>query len=368
MTMLALTLPSTLSEPSLNATAVILLSVAAGLSLIKPVGAGIVTGFALMLPLLSDSTFLGGAAFASPLSIAGCTARGKLRAAIILGFWHIVVLLGATVGDHQMGISRRAITDTVAWLALLLIAGAVGAWIRHLIGRIAAERTQRVLDLAEQRRILARELHDTAVRATTEVVLFAENAAHRPGVDPGSAQEFARISRTARMTTDELRRLMTALRDTEQSHEDLDPAPLLVATWQDVLDNARDRLISDGFDVRVSSEGDVPVPPQILHILSRCLDEVRANVVRHGDRETPVAIMSQIAGGETLGEVSVDLVVLNGVSEQPHLADLRGGAGLDGVRERLAPLHGTLETDRDGSMFLTHISVPTQSPSPTEAR
>ncbi|MCT1654377.1 hypothetical protein [Brachybacterium muris] len=85
-------------------------------------------------------------------------------------------------------------------LLIVLQGGAVvaGTWGRRLFERSVAERAQRLHDLSEQRRAIARELHDTGVRAMTGVVMLAENGVLRPDVAPGTAQEFGRISSTSR--------------------------------------------------------------------------------------------------------------------------------------------------------------------------
>lgn len=369
--LLMITLPTVLDHGSTSIIAASLLCVAGGLCLIDPRPAGILAGIVLTLPLVlglagHDLPVVGAALFVSPATVALSAARGRWRSTLVLAAWHTVAMAAAGLLAEDPG--AVALANLVVWIVMLALAVAIGLWIRRLVDDVAQERAQRVLDLAEQRRLLARELHDTAVRATTEVVLHAERAARRPGVDRGSVEEFGRISRTARLATDDLRSLMETLRDAEDLGTSLDEVALRAATWQDVLSSTRDRLRSDGFTVRVNQDGDAPLPPRLLGVLDRCLQEIRSNIARHGDRSVPVAIMSEIStpsapplGALTAGP-EVDLVVLNGISSQDH--GLHGGAGLEGVRDRLRTVGGTLEARADGDRFLTTISIPSRTELP----
>lgn len=375
--LMVITLPMVVEHGAPSIVAASVLCIAGGLCLMDPRHAGIVAGAAITVPLLlglvgQNLPVTGVALFVSPATVSLCAMRGWWRAALLLGAWHTAALaLAGLITDDTLG---EALGNIVVWAVLMSLALAVGTRIHRLIESVAQERAQRVADLAEQRRLLARELHDTAVRATTEVVLHAERAARTPGVDPGSVEEFSRISRTARLATDDLRSLMETLRDAEDLGTSLDEVALRAATWQDVLSSTRDRLTSEGFTVRVNHDGDAPLPPRLLGVLERCLQEIRSNVTRHGDRAVPVAIMSEIVrrpepsaptarasdaergSSSASGLPGVDLVVLNGIAPQEH--DLHGGAGLDGVRERLATVGGALEAHADGDRFLTRISIP----------
>lgn len=364
--LLALTLPLISDYGVLPTISATLMCIAGGLAIRRPVPAGVLVGavltattLSLLLPRSAPAP-LGPATFAAPVTVTLCAAHGRRRAALLLSAWHTVALASSALTPTAD--VRTMIWNLAIWGTFSALAVAAGVWIHRLIDNIAAERTQRVLDLAEQRRALARELHDTAVRATTEVVLHAERAARRADADPGSIEEFSRISRTARLATDDLRALMETLRESESLDPGLHDMPLRVSTWQDVLHSTRDRLLSEGFTVRLHHDGDAPLPPRLLNILERSLQEVRANIERHGDRRDAVAIMSEIdarlpagANPDTM-RPGVDLVILNGIA--PTQNHISGGAGLPGVRERLAVVDGVLEAKVDGARFLTHITIP----------
>ena len=328
-----------------------LTAASAGVSLRYPVPAGIAISALLTLPLVDVSLSPGPAVLASPVVVSVLAAQRRVLIAILMGTWHLVAIILLTVWNSAEPTVLSVLTRSLFWYLVLMAAYFFGVWVRRLHERITEEETRRVVDLADQRRALARELHDTAVRATTEVVLFAETAGQRTGIDPIDAREFARISRTARLATDELRTLVESLRHDDGLSPTLEELPVRVATWSDALAAASDRLTSAGFHVGLSEEAEAPVPAQLTPVLSRALAEVVANVIRHGDRSVPVAVMSSVTAED------MDLLVANGVASDP-VPGLRGGTGLAGIRERLALVHGHLDTQQDGTRFVTHLSIP----------
>lgn len=328
-----------------------LTSIAAGLSLLFPLTAGIAVTLLLTIPLLDVRLSPGLAVLASPVMISVFAAQRRLLPAVVLGTWQLVVITLLTVWNSPAPTPGSVVARVLFWYLIMMFGYFLGAWIRRLHDRITEEETRRIVDLAEQRRALARELHDTAVRATTEVVLFSETAGKRCGIDPVDAREFARISRTARLATDDLRDLMESLRQRDTLSPSLDDLPVRVATWSDALGAARDRLESAGFTVGLNEESDGPVPAHLTPMLSRALAEIIANVIRHGERTAPVAVMSEVTTDD------VDLLVVNAIAASP-VQGLSGGVGLAGIRERLSTVGGQLDAHADGPRFLTHLSLP----------
>lgn len=302
-----------------------------------------------------------------------------LLALLLMALWHVGALttISVTRGDQPEYVVSELL------LLIVLQGGAVvaGTWGRRLFERSVAERAQRLHDLSEQRRAIARELHDTGVRAMTEVVMLAENGALRPDVAPGTAQEFGRISTISRRAADEMRQLLDQLRgpvaadrageaprpdpyspDTAASPTPLGVDPPVPGTClTEQLEEVRQRLTDSGYTVRISTEVDCETSDAVLAVAIRCLDEVAANVVRHGERTTPVAIMTESLPEPEGGGAGIRLVVLNGVATRdPH--GLQGGTGLEGVRERLATVGGSLEARSEGTTFLTRIEIPGEIP------
>ncbi|MGO1481574.1 MAG: histidine kinase [Brachybacterium sp.] len=337
----------------------VLLSLAGGLSVRHPVVGAVAAGTVLTLGLGNGPAHIGSGILASPVTVAACAARGHLLTAIGMAAWHVIPLAVSAVlrGDDP----EFLISQVMLWLVLQTTAVLAGTWGRSLAWRARAERSRRISDLAEQRRAIARELHDTGVRAMTRVVMLSENATVRPGIEAADAAQFSRIAATAREAAEELRVLLDTLRTEDSAGIRLPTAgeqsgPVRLRS---LVEGLRLRLIAEGFHAQVSLDGDGNLPVPRHGVLDRCLREIEANVIRHGDRCVPVAILGELSTPEPDhdgGRPRLDLLVRNGVA--PRLTSApRGGAGLEGMRERLAQIGGQLETRREGALFLTHLTA-----------
>lgn len=344
---LALSLPTALDN-ALDFAVWLVLGIAGGLLYRRPALAGGVVAAVLTVAAIMGVIPRSLSVLVGPVSLVVLMSRGRGRAALLIAAWQGVGLFSAT---FQLSTPGTSVANAAVWIFLLVGCLIIGWVLRTAIKGIAAAQAQRVADLVEQRRAIARELHDTAVRATTEIVLHAETALGREGVDPRDAAEFARISRTARLATDELRSMMESLRESIDPDPQLLDLPVLASTWNDVVRSREDQLRALGFTVRANVETSSPVPPHYLGVLARCLDEIVANVVRHGDRAQAVTLLSEST------EDALEVVVMNGVQTAGE-PSLRGGAGLRGVRERLSAINGMLDARADAGTFITSIEIP----------
>ncbi|WP_239202340.1 histidine kinase [Brachybacterium sp. ACRRE] len=349
-------IPTTFPSGAASVLMGIGLSIGGGLSITRPVAGGVLIGLVLTVAILDPLSSPGLGVLVPPIALAACAGEGRLLPGIVIGLWHTTVITVAA--ERTMNTTADLVTNALVWIFMLTVAYLLGALWRSMILRLATERARHAFDLAEQRRAIARDLHDTGVRAITEVILLAETAQHADGVSAADAEAFARISRTARLSTDELRSLMDALRTDVPVDGSTDPTAYGVtvhaASWDDALQAARDRLQAADFTVNLSSESDAPVPPSATPVLSRCLWEVVANVIRHADDEYPVAIMSAAMSD------GVELLVRNTIDHDP-VVRVDGGDGLRGLGEQLEAVGGSLETQRDGDTFLTRIQLPTDT-------
>lgn len=329
-----------------------ILGAAGGLSLRNPLIAGAIIGLTFTFAVFAGPAHVGPGSLASIVAIASAAGHGKILGAIMMSVWHVTTLMAisAVRGDE----AAYMVSELLLWIVLQGGTLVAATWGRRLFERSVAERARRLSELSDQRRAIARELHDTGVRAMTEVVMLAENGALHPGTAPSTAAEFRRISSTSRRAADEMRELLEQLRG---SHEVGSPAHARGACVEDLLEMLRGRLAAAGFSVRVASEGECSLPDREVAVIARCLEEVEANVVRHGDRAAPVAIMSESLPGSSVAEPGLRLAVLNGMAPDDRHG-LSGGAGLEGVRERLAAVGGDLEARCEGSTFLTRIDIP----------
>ncbi|MEU9890973.1 sensor histidine kinase [Sphaerisporangium sp. NPDC051011] len=214
-------------------------------------------------------------------------------------------------------------------LTLIYLPALAGTWVweyRRLIGELrAGVREREELAASEERRRLARELHDTVTHAVTGMVLNAgiigdaEDPAEIPdlaaGIEDKGVQALA-----------ELRQLLTVLRRDEV------PATGGV--------EAISRLVKDAEagGLRVDCRIDLPrepLPPQVEHACYRLVQEGLSNVRKHAPG-SQVQITCELEDDHV--SVRVDNTPRHG--DDSHGTERRapsvgGGYGLAGLRERI---------------------------------
>lgn len=153
------------------------LSLAGGLALRRPGTASVVIAVVLTLALLVGPAVGSAGMLAGPIAVAATAAKGRMPLALGTALWQVAASLA---GILQSGTATDNILAQITiWVLLQVTALLAGAWGRELIRSAGRERTRRIEDLAEQRRAIARELHDTGVRSMAQVVMLAETAAPR---------------------------------------------------------------------------------------------------------------------------------------------------------------------------------------------
>lgn len=349
----------------------VVLSLAGGLALRRPGTASVVIAVVLTLALLVGPAVGSAGMLAGPIAVAATAAKGRMQLALGTALWQVAA---SVAGILQSGTATDNILAQITiWVLLQVTALLAGAWGRELIRSAGRERTRRIEDLAEQRRAIARELHDTGVRSMAQVVMLAETAAH-PGREPrapgrhasttSEAAALARISSIARDGTEQMRELLEELRRRTSAGES--PVPPSPARAGSLMQRSRDRLREEGFDVQLSTEGSLDSVSGPQPLLARCLGEIEANVLRHGERSSPVAILLEV---RSIAEAApmIELAVLNGVMRSDRRGrdtpeDLPGGVGLLGMGERLREVGGHLTTRREGDTYLTRVLIPAAVP------
>lgn len=349
----------------------VVLSLAGGLALRRPGTASVVIAVVLTLALLVGPAVGSAGMLAGPIAVAATAAKGRMQLALGTALWQVAA---SVAGILQSGTATDNILAQITiWVLLQVTALLAGAWGRELIRSAGRERTRRIEDLAEQRRAIARELHDTGVRSMAQVVMLAETAAppgrelRAPGRHASTTSEaavLARISSIARDGTEQMRELLEELRRRTSAGEA--PVPPSPARAGSLMQRSRDRLREEGFDVQLSTEGSLDSVSGPQPLLARCLGEIEANVLRHGERSSPVAILLEV---RSIAEAApmIELAVLNGVMRSDRRGrdtpeDLPGGVGLLGMGERLREVGGHLTTRREGDTYLTRVLIPAAVP------
>ena len=181
--------------------------------------------------------------------------------------------------------------------------------------------------VADERRRIARELHDVVAHNVGVIVVQAQAAGGLLNGAPAEATSAVRsIEQTGRQALTEMRRLVGLMREGEA--EPTAPLPSL-----EHVHALADELRGAGVPVSVEITGEpVALPPSVDASGYRIIQEGLTNVLKHaGD-----------ARAEVLVAYSPDAMVVS-VSDDGQSEAAGSGHGLVGIRERVAIFGGELE-------------------------
>lgn len=211
-------------------------------------------------------------------------------------------------------------------------------------GRRRAEEQAR-LAREDERRRLARELHDSVTNSLAAIVVQAGVAA--VAADPQTRQRWETLAQEGRTALAELRRLLLLLREGAADPAALTSGAGARAQLAELL-AAHRRL--GGEVVADIDPGVESWPPGLAFAMGRVVGELLANGRRYGSG--PVRLQISRAQGHS------DVVAENLVATRPTVDGVRTGFGLLGVSERVAALGGSVRHQRRGDTFEVRLEVP----------
>ena len=229
------------------------------------------------------------------------------------------------------GLANGVVLLTVSGgLALL---GALGRlWTRNTdraeeAERLGAEEAQRRRDLEERNRI-ARELHDVVAHSMSVINVQASTARYRkPGMSKDVQQEFDDIAASSRQALEEMRALLSILRNDHDAPTA--PVPQL-GDIPELVEATR----ASGAAITYTGTGP-DVPPTAGLTVYRVVQEALSNALRHAPG---AAIDVTTAVGNGVVAVSV----VNAAPQTGREPAPGSGLGLAGIRERVTALGGTV--------------------------
>lgn len=189
----------------------------------------------------------------------------------------------------------------------------------------------------EERQRIARDLHDILGQKLSLIGLKSDLAYKLIERDHNAAQkELNDIRQTARMALSEVRELVSEMRGTKLKDEIIRVKQILKAAQ---------------IEFQLEEKGDFEDTQLIFeNVLSMCLKEAINNVVKHS-KATTCKLMLESVDSELVMKVEDNGV---GIIEE----QFRFGNGLNGMRERLEFINGTLDLKSENGIILT-IKVPT---------
>ncbi len=244
------------------------------------------------------------------------------------------------------GFTGTPINSWAWWLLLGTTAfgGTVAAW---SMGRYRVTRAAWTTQLAErvaadERRRIAREMHDVVAHSLAVMVSQAEAGRLVVPKSPERAPEIlTTIADAGREALTEMRGLLGVLRDDELPTE---PQPGLAD-----LPALIERVRAAGVDVELSTDDHLQVPPAVGLTIYRVVQEALTNVTRHAGRR-PTAHVTVEHTADGIG------VLITNTGTVP--ATTNPGRGLAGMRERVDTVGGTLESGPADGGWRVCVRVP----------
>lgn len=231
---------------------------------------------------------------------------------------------------------------------LALVALPLGLGVAEHERRRAGEEQTRS-QLGEQRLLIARDVHDVVAHAMVAINVQAGVGAHLLDRDPEQARRnLIDIKRTSGEALTDLRATLGVLRDVDDT--------AMTPTTRDL--ERRDLTAlgvgfeAAGLDVTFELEPDEPVGTTTYRLVTEAL----TNVLRHSGSERAVVRVRRAAGLVTV-EVTDDGC---GSRTPAHAAAPGSGHGLQGMRERVAAVGGTVEAGPEDAGWRVRASLPVE--------
>jgi signal transduction histidine kinase len=185
--------------------------------------------------------------------------------------------------------------------------------------------------LLEERRRIARDVHDFVGHGLAAVMLQVTSARHVLRRDPDAAEDALRSAEeVGRRSMQELRRNVALLRSDDQPGV-LPPVPS-ASEIPALVDHAR----TGGLSIELQIRGDLAtIAPSVGLALYRIAQEALSNAARHAP-EARTALMLELSDGDVSLVVQTSGPLRNSAEEDPQ----RSRYGLIGMRERASALGG----------------------------
>lgn len=293
--------------------------------------------------------------------------RAAVALALTLAASATAVLAGEAALTPSGPWSEAVGTAALVWL-VVGAAWAAGRIVRERRAR-AARRELRLTEevRAEERLGIAREVHDIVSHSLSVIVVKAAVANHVAEERPEETRDALRaIEQTGREALTEMRRALGMLRADATGRTEAgtrDPGGAATAPPPGLADLPRlvQRAEQAGVRTELATQLGAALPAGTALTVYRIVQEALTNVVKHaGDG----AHCQVTIGADAHGGVAVE-VVDDGTGGGPAVdrADLKGGHGLVGMRERVMMYGGTLSAGpRPDGGFAVSARLPAPAP------
>ncbi|WP_330453947.1 MULTISPECIES: sensor histidine kinase [unclassified Streptomyces] len=281
--------------------------------------------------LLAVAVIMAGAQSGSPLPPA--TLMNWIVFGVVLAVHTTLTMVFAQIGDREAD-QERAKSATITALE------SANARLEQALAENAGLHAQllvqaREAGVADERRRLAAEIHDTIAQGLTGIIAQLQAAGSTADTDPALAREhLVRAAGLARHSLGEARRSVHNLLPAALEHDDL-PGALkkTVTTW------SRRTGVRAEFTVTGTVE---PLHDEVGATLLRIAEEALANAGRHAEASRAGVTLSYM-GDEITLDVRDDGRGFDPAALPPYRG--AGGFGLGGMRFRAERIAGTVEVE-----------------------
>jgi signal transduction histidine kinase len=283
----------------------------------------------------------------------------RFREYLIQSRWLALAMIPLTVGSQRLGLVWLSYPSVHTWsdadlypyqVTAALLAAAIDNRRQHLL---LVERGQQLAVLEERRR-LARELHDSVTQSLFSMSLLAQVLPDLWEIDRAEAHAgLGQIRDLTRGALAEMRALLFELRPAELGERGLAHA---------LREHATAFARRAGIAITVDATGDLALPEAVEQAFFRIAQEALSNIARHASARQVRLALRAGPRGRSQAEASAQLLIADdGQGFQP--ADVgAGGFGLTSMRERASNIGARLRIDSTLGRG-TEISVEWPSPS-----
>ncbi|BCB79049.1 histidine kinase [Phytohabitans flavus] len=275
--------------------------------------------------------------------------------------WRILLRVGigvsaasAIAGPILFG-SWRGVQLAIPAVLILVLPVVTAISVRQYRDQAAAERaraeqTARLVELDRRQAVtaertrMARELHDVIANHLSAAAIHATAALSVRERDPEAVEQSLKVIRENSVQgLAEMRQMIELLREGAGDDE---PTRVRLAELDQLIAQAR----GAGLAVELKTTGEPYALPVGVDLAGyRIVQESLTNALKHGTGRADVAVAYDS------GVVSLTVEnPINGASAVPG-----AGAGLIGMRERAALLHGRFDAGHDGTRWRVHAELPT---------
>jgi signal transduction histidine kinase len=263
-----------------------------------------------------------------------------------LGLALAVVATGATCRLAATLWTFSTVTFNVAVIVALWL---VGRLVHARGRRVDVLERSRAAAIADERKRIARELHDIVAHSVSMMVVQTGAAEQLLARDPDAARAaLGTIRHTGRDALHELRRLLDLLR--EDGDDATAPQPTL-ADIEQLVDGVR----GAGLSVELDADGaGVGIPAGVGLTAYRVVQESLVNALKHAPGARVVVRLRASAE-------HVDITVEDDGPAVHAPSPAAGGHGLVGMRERVLLYGGSFDARRVDGGFRVEASIPVEA-------